>query len=380
MSKNKYIAIAAVVVVVGGYYWYSSRSTTQPVQYKTATVEKGVLTTSVSGSGNVVVDQISTIDPTITGTVANLAVKVGDSVKKGQLLFTIVNDQLGVNASKATSSLESADVQLKQSKADLKDAKKATSGKSSAQKAVLQEKIDSAKSNLVAVQADYQNQLSISAKRKVVATIDGTVNAINIKNGDDLSRLSGNSASQAPIVIGDLGTLKAQVQVNEVDISNVKIGQKTMLKFGAIDGLSLAGKVEKMDSLGTIAQGVVTYNVTIGFDTLDPRVKPEMSVSASIITDVKQDVIVVPNSAVKTQSGNSFAQVMNGGATTPQQVSVEIGAANNIDTEIISGLNVGDTIVTQTINPSATSTSATSGGSGVKLPGLGGGGRGGFGG
>jgi multidrug efflux pump subunit AcrA (membrane-fusion protein) len=224
----------------------------------------------------------------------------------------------------------------------------------------------------------YGNDLDEANKKNVVSPIDGTVNVINIKNGDDLSRISGSSNAQAPIIIGDLGTLKAQIQINEVDISNVQIGQKATLTFDAINGLTATGKVEKVDSLGTVTQGVVTYNVTVDLDLLDPRIKPQMSVTANVITDVKQDVIIVPNSAVKAaSSGGSYVEVMKGQA--PEQVSVTVGASNSTDTEITNGLNVGDKVVTQTVNPNATTSSTASGSQGsgsssVRLPGIGGGG------
>ena len=82
------------------------------------------------------------------------------------------------------------------------------------------------------------------------------MNAVNIKNGDDLSRtFVGKFAHNAPIIIGDLGTIKAQVQVNEVDVANVSIGQQAVLTFDALPGFSETGKVEKMDSLGTLSSG-----------------------------------------------------------------------------------------------------------------------------
>ena len=167
--------------------------------------------------------------------------------------------------------------------------------------------------------------------------------------------------------------------MNEVDVANVSIGQQAVLTFDALPGFTETGKVEKMDSLGTLTQGVVTYNLTIGFDSLDSRIKPGMSVSASIITQVKQDVLIVPNSAVKNQGGSYYVQVLNGG-TAPVQQNVQIGIANSTETEITSGINAGDKVVTQTINPSATSSTSTSSSAagGLRLPGLGGGG--GFGG
>ena len=150
MPKKKYLywGIITLAIAGGSYWWYSqSKSTTNKVQYVTATAEKGTLTSSVSASGNVIVDQSSNIDPTITGTVANLAVNVGDKVTKGQFLFNIVNNDLSVAVSKSTtslaqaqSSLESAKASKKQASADYNDAQIKNSGKSYADKVALKQK------------------------------------------------------------------------------------------------------------------------------------------------------------------------------------------------------------------------------------------------
>jgi RND family efflux transporter MFP subunit len=388
MKKKKMILVGAgILVLIVGYYWYNkSNSSSGAIQYKTTAAEKGNLIVSVSGSGNVVVDQLATVDPTITGTVSSLAVNVGDNVKKGAILFTIVNDDLSVSNDQSAASLQqaqnaidSANLQVKQAKADYRAAKKSGSGATSDQKKIFKEKIDIAESGVIASQksyaatrASYANQLGKGAKRTVLSPIDGTVSAINIKNGDDLSRLSSNSNSSAPIIIGDLKTLKAQVAVNEVDIANVSIGQKAMMTYSAIDGLTVAGKVEKIDALGTLSQGVVTYNVTIGLDSIDPRIKPQMSVSAKIITQVKQDVITVSNSALKTQGNTTYLEVLNNGAQAPERRTIEIGVANNTDTEIVSGVNAGDNVVVQTIDPNAKATTTTTTSRNGGIPGLGG--------
>jgi RND family efflux transporter MFP subunit len=302
---------------------------------------------------------------------------------------------LGIDANNAYTSVLQAKKSLESAKASEKQAEYDLDHNHSglAIKKILENKrksskiaLDAAGKDVSVAEAQYQSALDDANKRKVVSPINGTVNAVNIKNGDDLSRISSGNNSLAPMIIGDLATLKTQVAVNEVDISNVSAGQKATLTFNGIDGLTSTGKVEKVDSLGTISQGVVTYNVTISFDTLDSRIKSDMSVSASIITGVKQDVVIVPNSAVKTQGNNNYVEVLNSGST-PQQVTVQVGAVNNTDTEIVSGINVGDNVVTRTINPGAAITTGTSGqggggqgggGGGLRIPGVGGGG-GGFG-
>lgn len=368
-KKHKFIyAVVVIALIAGGYYWYNkSKSSNTDVQYKTSAAERGVLTTSVSGSGNVIVDSSANVDPTITGTVANLSISVGDRVEEGQFLFDIENDDLSVNVTKAYASYLSSLQSLESAKASRKEAKRDYEDATSKNKSITKQKLEAAEisvsvaeENIKSASESYQNEKSNYADRKVTAPISGTVNEINIKNGDDLSKLSSGSSREVPVIIGDLGTMKAQVEVSEVDIASVSIGQKVTLTFNAIDGFSATGKVEKMDSLGTLTSGVVTYNVIVGFDELDSRIKPEMSVSASIITDVKQDAIIVPNSAVKSGDNNDYyVEVVSNGVV--ERKNVTIGLENNSKTEIKSGIKEGDTVVIQTIvSASETSTSSSS--------------------
>ena len=378
---KKGIVIILTVIIGGGYFWWSkdsSSKSTGTTQYTTAAVEKGTISASVSGSGNVTVDQQATIDPTISGTVTGLSVSVGDVVKKGQLLFSIENDQLDVSLANASASLKQAENAVfaaNISKDQARDAYKTRTG-TALNKNILTQKIESARAgiaaaeqNLVAAQLSYQKARDDASKRRVVSPIDGTVNEINIKNGDDLGSNSSSSAKVTPIIVGDLATVKASISVNEVDISKVALGQKAMMTFSALDGLALSGTVEKMDSLGTISSGIVTYTVTIGFDVPDERVKPGMSVSASIIYDVKSDTLIVPSGAVKTDASGPYVQVLSGGV--PERKTVEVGLSNSANVEILKGLDAGENVVTKTTNGTAATKNAQS--SGIRIPGLGGG-------
>lgn len=163
----------------------------------------------------------------------------------------------------------------------------------------------------------------------------------------------------------------ATVSLNEVDITKVKIGQKAILTFDAIDGLTIAGEVAEADLIGTVSQGVVSYNVKIAFATQDPRIKSGMSVSADIATEVKQDVLVVPSSALK--SGNDSYYVETFGAAVdvtdsqglpstliPEEITVATGLSDDTNTEILGGLKEGDKIITQTLAASAVTKSAAS--------------------
>lgn len=232
----------------------------------------------------------------------------------------------------------------------------------------------------------------LDAKEKLAdyyvrAPFDGVIAKMDAKKGDSVS----SSNALATLITRQK---LAEIPLNEVDVVQVKVGQKVTLTFDAVPELTITGQVAEMDVIGTASQGVVTYNVKIAFDTQDERVKPSMSVSASIITEVKSNVLLVPNSAVKSQGGMSYVEMVEGDdrntalatnvsgailANFPRQQPVEIGTANDEFTEIVSGLNAGDIVVTRTIQPAAAQTTQTQQqNSSLRIPGLNTGGTGGF--
>lgn len=198
----------------------------------------------------------------------------------------------------------------------------------------------------------------LDAKEKLAdyyirAPFSGTVAKVDVKKLDSIS-------SGSTVVTMVTKQQLAEISLNEVDVAKVKNGQKSTLSFDAVEDLNITGEVAEVDTIGTVSQGVVAYNVKISFDTQDDRIKPGMSVSAEIITDVKQDVLTVPNSAVKTQNGVSYVEVMesiskgsssaSGISGMPVQKLVEVGISNDTLIEIVSGLNEGEAVVTRTVN------------------------------
>jgi len=209
--------------------------------------------------------------------------------------------------------------------------------------------------------ADAQQKL---ANYTVRASIDGTIAQVSAKKGDVAS-----SGSSIATLISTQQIV--EISLNEVDISKVKVGQKAVLTFDAIEGLTITGTVADMDSIGTATQGVVNYAVKISFDTQDDQVKPGMSVSASIITDIRQDALLIPNSAVKSQGETTYVEILENGK--PKSQTVQIGIANDSSTEIISGVNEGQQVVTQIITTNTTTkTNTQTKSQGIGIPGLGG--------
>jgi HlyD family secretion protein len=116
----------------------------------------------------------------------------------------------------------------------------------------------------------------------------------------------------------------ATISLNEIDAAKIKAGQPVTITFDAIDGLNATGTVSVVDLVGTITQGVVTYSVKISIDTHDDRIRPGMSVNTTIVTNEKNNVLIVPSSAVKTQGRISYVQIFDSPPASAAASSVSI--------------------------------------------------------
>ncbi len=219
-----------------------------------------------------------------------------------------------------------------------------------------------AKNNLKTQEQNLAQLQQALSEHTVVAPFDGMLSVVSAKKGDTASGAIATIITTQKI---------AAITLNEVDAAKVKLGDKATLSFDAIDTLTLTGKVSEIDAVGTVSQGVVSYNLKITFDTQDARVKPGMTVNATIQSATKQDALMVPSSAVKTQNGVSYVQVFNpplenigaGGVISkipPKQVAVETGISDDTNIEIVSGLSENDQIVTRITLPGATAPTQSS--------------------
>lgn len=376
MKKKIYLGILiGLVVFVGGFYWYkSNNSTEKSVRYVTEAAKKGTLSSTIVESGSIEVDSQETVDPTISGTISDLSVSVGDTVKKGDFLFNIINDELDVNIAQASASYQQALNNLASAKneklsaeaeykaADKKDDKDEDTYNKK-QLEVIKNRISlaegsiiEAQKNLSASAASYRSVVSDAGDRRVTSPIDGTIIEVSIKNGDELGSAS-NDSTESAIIVGDLNTLKAEIPVNEVDIAKVSIGQKVSITLDALEDVKFTGEVEKIDSIGASTSGVVSYGVTVKFNELDNRIRPTMSVSAVIAVSEKENAIMVSSSAIKNDDDGNYVEILENGV--PKKVAVTVGDSNNTHTEILTGIAEGQKVITQTIEASSDDSSSS---------------------
>jgi RND family efflux transporter MFP subunit len=226
----------------------------------------------------------------------------------------------------------------------------------------------------------------LDAKEKLAdyfirAPFDGIVANFETKKGD--------SISPSTIICSLITKQKiAEISLNEIDAAKVKIGQKATLTFDALPDLTLTGKVVEIDTIGTVSQGVTSYGVKISLDTDNENIKPGMSVNAEIIIEAKPDVLVVPNSAIKTQNNNRYVELIEAKEeiknklkigtpiVLPKEVQIknqviEIGSSGETLTEVLSGIKEGDIIVSSKITQSK-QINQTQRTSTFRIPGMGG--------
>src|SRR3989344_697066 len=212
-------------------------------------------------------------------------------------------------------------------------------------------------------------ELSLQQKRNdyndyfIRAPFNGIIASVPVKVGSPAS-----GATIATIITSEK---YAEISLNEVDIARVKNGQKATLTFDAIEGLTISGNVAEVNLVGTVDQGVVNYALKVAFKSDDNRIRPGMSISASIVTDIKENVLIVPASAVKTKNGEKYVEVFENtmpkniaergitSVVSPIQKKVTVGLSNDMSIEILSGLDEGDQIVVRSINPTASTRTTT---------------------
>lgn len=137
-------------------------------------------------------------------------------------------------------------------------------------------------------------------------------------------------------------TFWLKAAIDELDIAGVQEGQTATVIFDAFDDEEYEGRVEKVSALGTNVGGVTKYTVTISVPGID-KVKTSMSATAKIVTDEKEDALLVPVDAVQTVEGQKCVTVVRG--EEKETVPVTLGLVNNTEAEILEGISEGDVVV-----------------------------------
>ena len=323
---------------------------------------------SVSGSGNIDISNEAELAFGVGGKVDEIYVDEDDEVGKGDVLAKLDSGALELALTEAQ--LAKAQAQLTraqaestraQAKADLDEAeydlyilKKRHVSYEQQRVAKLQIKV--AESQLEAaelqlevieLQIETAEQAITEAQKQldwatITTPFDGTITSVNVDEGDTVL------ATEIIVHLIDLTSMELNVEVDEIDIAEVKPGQKAITEVDALPALQLEGEVTSISLLPEVEAGVVMYEVKIAFDApLDFELKVGMSADTDIIINERKNVLLVPNRAITQDSqGNPVVNVVVDDEI--EERPVVTGISDGYDTEFVVGLNEGEVVVRKT--------------------------------
>ncbi len=207
------------------------------------------------------------------------------------------------------------------------------------------EDIAAAKARVAAIEATMN-------LAKITAPFAGTITDSSGKVGDLVT--SNNPAFR----VDDLSKMFVDVDIPEVDINRIKVGQEVTLTFDAIPSTEYQGRVSEVARVGTSDSGAVNFKVTIEVLKFDKQVMPGMTAAVNIVVSDLKDVLAVPNRAVRLMNGERVVYLLKNGV--PTMVEIEIGSSSDTLSEVVSGdIKPGDTLI---LNPATDMSSFFMGG------------------
>lgn len=348
--KKHLVLIVLFCSLIAAIAGCSNPQQTTPLE--TVVIVRDDLVVSIPASGNMEAANKKSVGFRTTGTIQEVQVQKGDVVVKGQLLATLDSRTLEktielrqidcddaqkayagavISLAKAENYRDYLDNQAMASDINKDDAQYSVdSAEIALERAALQ--IERARKNL---------DIAILEQEKTIITapFDGVIADISIKEGDLVL-----SPTEQALLIIDLDELTMNGIVDEIDISQVTTGQQALIVLDAIPGREITGRVSSISTTGTIRAGVVSYGIVIATEGTDRNIKDGMTASAEIIVERYEDILLVPNRAIRGSLDSPWVEIVTADGTVEQR-QIALGASDGSSTEIISGLKEGDEVV-----------------------------------
>jgi HlyD family secretion protein len=383
---------ALVVVIVLGIAVAARGNTTKFEPSQLAKAERGDIARSVVATGKVQPITKVEVKSKASGIVTRLDTDINAHVHQGQVLAQLdqqeILDQVAAqkamltaaesNARAAAASIEydkvnaeapdlpmykhTYDRALEMSKEgvvsqqSLDDAQqKYLAAANTRDKAVSQINVDTSKLRQAQAQV-AQNQASLKQLEEqlgyttITSPMDGTILSRDVEMGDAVSSiLVLGSTATLVMTIGDTRQVYVQGKVDEADIGKVYMGQPARIKVESFKDKTFLGKVTKIAPLGVEKDNVTTFEVRVSIDNPGGELKANMTANAEILLDEHKNVLTVPEQAVIYDNNrNASVEVPDPKQKTGRRkVSIQAGISNGTKTEILAGLNPGDTVILQ---------------------------------
>ncbi|WP_103649624.1 efflux RND transporter periplasmic adaptor subunit [Campylobacter concisus] len=379
MKKSK-ILIILLILGVGGYFVYDKffKVKEEEVEFITKKAKKGSFNKKVDATGEIFATELIDVGAQVSGQIKKLYVKLGDQVKKGDMIASI-------DSSTQQNSIDNKEAQLAIYKAQLESAKVALNIAKTqfdrenalfSKNATSKQEFESAKNTYSANSAKIkeleaqikQTNIELSTAKinlgytKITAPRDGTVVSVQVEEGQTVNA---NQTTPTIVNIADLSHVKMKMQIAEGDITKIKVGtpveysilseptKKFQTTVSSIDpGLttlsdgsygSSSSSKSSYSSSSSSSSAVYYYAQSI-VDNKDGILRIGMTTQNELLIANVEGAIIVPSIGIKKDENGTFVYVLKDGK--PVKTAVKTGIKDNLDTQIISGINENDEIIT----------------------------------
>lgn len=349
-----FLSVLLTAAVMGGggwYFWQKQKSSgaenTDSTRATSALIETRDIRFAVSAAGDIgPADQVS-VRPEVNGKLDELTVDVGDAIKKGTLLFQLDDKDLQIEKGSKEKSVERAKLELDQAQRDYARAVQLFTGKLISQELFEDAKTKSelAKNALESRQKDLELTVDRLRKTRVTAPFDCTVLTRPVSVGQAVSGSGGFNSGTEVLTIANLDDLIISAHINQADISRLQVEQEVTVTLEAIPGLTITGKVERIQPQSTIKNNIRGYPVRILLKSVDKKVRPGMTANISIPVASAQNVVAAPLAAIFTETNpetramERYVFIKRGDEWERQPV--EIGVSDYFYVEVTKGIEPG---------------------------------------
>jgi RND family efflux transporter MFP subunit len=356
MKKRRTLIITICVVVIGIVLGvvFGGRASREASPPDTVAVTRGDIVRTVLVDGSLVMPNKAYLSFGVTGTVEEVLVDEGNNVTKDQVLARLDAPSLESSVEMAELQVEIAEEQVKAARAQYEIAEinldEPPPSPPIVSEDVLELQMDIAKASWETAKLNLEiAELSLESaelnleKAVIVAPFDGVVADISITEGKEIS----TAALATPAIsLVDTSDIDMRGFIDEIDIAIVKLSQEANITLDALPDEEVKGSVAFISPVGTILAGVVSYDTTITLENPVAELRDGMSATAEVIIERRDDVLLIPNRAIRGTTENPMVVVLVDGQQEEREIT--LGLSDGINTEVLSGLEEEEKVILHT--------------------------------
>lgn len=391
-TTHKVLLGVAIVAVLGlGSFLSVRQAQGRGLEVRVEEIARRDLVEIVTASGNIRARRTVDISSDVSARVAELLVEEGDDVRRGQILLRLEPEQYQAALARTEASLAQAQAQRAQQQANVVRARREldrvvslrqrdsllVSGQqledAQTEVEVQEAMLESATYGVAQAQAAVDESADLLSKTIFTAPIDGKVTRLNVEEGETVIIGTMNNAGSLVLTISDLSVIEVVVQVDETDVSLINLDDSASIRIDAFQNKEFVGRVTEIGNSAINPpsqqaagqQAAIDFEVVLTLDATDAPLRPDLSATADIVVESRQQALSVPIIAMtvreREDDGEDEGDAADGRVEQAGEDDVEgvflvrggevaftpvvIGIAGREHFEVLSGLSEGDSVV-----------------------------------